>query len=129
MYIILQFVILSSLCSPITAISSTSQHIKVTFVRLKSTSIEAYCSTIHTQRTELSRCATICADRNKSCSAIEYTNNDCTLWKYVVFERNASPLENLYLKDVDNKFKNSDCVQEKAVTDLGKQIQKFIVNL
>ena len=71
----------------------------------------------------------MCVDRNQLCSVIEYTGNNCTLWKYVLFAENAWALENLYLKDVDNKFKNSDCVQKNAVTDLGKKIQKLVVNL
>lgn len=89
MDIAVQLVMLISLCNLSTVKPSNTSPANVTFVRLKSTFVKPYCPTIHTQRIELAKCARMCVDRNQLCSVIEYTGNNCTLWKYVLFAENA----------------------------------------
>lgn len=63
-------------------------------------------------------CEELCV-KKYSCSAIEYSDGDCTLWKYVVFNEKVNPLTNPYLKDTTNTFDVGSCLSETAIEAAG----------
>lgn len=105
---------MAALMSPVN--SSTN----VTFVRLKKNIVKPYCPKQLKGSFNKIRCASICIQRKFSCSAFEYSDGNCTLWKYIMFEKDPAQKENLYLKDLSNSFHEYSCFSESATKDMGK---------
>ena len=114
--------IVSLILNIITTLKSASatNRQKVTFLKINTTSIRPYCPIRMNGNFDKEKCGKLCAKMNYSCSAIEHSNNNCTLWKYVLFEKSSNLFKNLYLKDVSNTFDRYQCLSNGEMKKFGK---------